>query len=170
MKKIIGFMICIVMLLSVVACGNKATGKETENVGGNSVEIPNPFVECETIDKAEQLAGFKISVLENIPEGFVQSVVRAIENELIEIIYLRGEDEICIRKAKGNENISGNYNNYAENGTMEFENFKVTIKGNNGKVNVATWVDGDYTYALSISCEGEGLDYNIIGDMIKNIK
>lgn len=169
MKKIITFVLCTVMLLSLVACGNKAPEKTNNNEipGGNSTQIPDPFVDCKTIDKAEQLADFKIFLPENMPEGYTESAIRVIKGEMIEVIYLNSDNEICIRKAKGDENISGDYNEYAEANTITVGDLQITTKGADGKVNVATWIKGDYTFAISAS---EGVGSDIICNMIENIQ
>ena len=71
---------------------------------------------------------------------------------MLEIIYSANGDETArLRKSLGTDDISGDYNNYetispavTDNGT------EVTLKGNDDLVYVATWLDGDYTYSLSI--------------------
>lgn len=168
MKKVIVFVLCGVMALSTVACDSMVAKKDT-NVS-SSVQIPNPFVDCETLEKAEQLAGFEISLPEKMPEGFTQNAIFAIENNLIEIDYINGEDEIYIRKAKGNEDVSGDYNEYKEKNTIQVGELNITIKGNDGMINVATWNDGDYAYAIGANNGEKGIDSSVINDMIKSIK
>lgn len=162
MKKISVFVLCTIMVLSTVACGSKITEKD--------VDVPDPFIDCETLENAEQLAGFEISLPEKMPEGFTLNAIRAIEKDLIEIDYINGDDKIYIRKAKGNEDISGDYNEYKENNTIEIGKLNVKMRGNDGMINVATWNDGDYSYAIGANNGEKGIDSNVVNDMVLNIQ
>lgn len=129
-------------------------------------QIPNPYVECETIAEAEKIAGFTMTLPEKTPQGYVQGLIQAMQNEMIQVDYKNGEKEIQIRKAKGNGDISGDYNEYAEKNTLTVGSLQVSTRGNNGKVNVATWVDGEFTYSIS----GAGFDTTAISDMVSGIR
>lgn len=179
MRRLIAITLCAIMALSFTACGSKSNSPSNQSsavsssnsstkIGEGSVQIPNPFVECKTIADAEKIAGFKIAVPEKMPEGYQQHAILAIENDLIEIDYVNGKDEITIRKGKGSEDISGDYNSYKETNTLTVGNLQITTKGEGGKVNVATWVDGDYSFAANMS--EKGIDIEILSDMINSIK
>lgn len=172
MKKIIVFVLCTIIALSAVACGSKVTEKEKDPSvpKENSAQIPNPFVDCETLEKAKQLAGFEISLPEKMPKGFTQNEICVIENNMIEVNYKNGDDEIYIRKAKGNEDISGDYNEYNEKNTITVGDLNVTMRGNDDMIHVVIWNDGDYTYAIGTNNDGNGIDKNFVNGMIKNIK
>jgi hypothetical protein len=170
MKKFIVLTLCVVMSLTVIACSNKSQQKEKEVTNEETTQIPNPFEDFQTIDEAEKSAGFEISDIKSIPDTYSLTAIRAIENDLIELIYQDGENEIRVRKAKGNEDISGDYNEYKDSNTVEINNASVTMKGNDGKVSVATWVDGDYSYSITADVGKEGIDSNLIADIIESIK
>ena len=53
--------------------------------------------------------------------------------------------EIRIRKASGNEDISGDYTQYTDTNIATIGELKVTMKGENGQTNLATWTDNGYT-------------------------
>lgn len=165
MKKFILLTFCVIMALSFVACNNEKT-----LVDEDSVQIQNPFVDCESIEEAENLVGFGISIPEEILEGYVQTSISVIENELVEVNFEDSENQICFRKAKGQEDISGDYNKYKEVELLEINEKNVNLKGNDGKVNVATWTDEDYSYAICSNADGDGIDSNAIIDIIKNIQ
>lgn len=181
MKKFILMTFCVIMTLSFVACGSKTSSEDITNqnggqdqstsvkLGENSVQIPNPFVDCETIEEAEKLAGFEVQLPTNIPEVYVKTAIRVIENELVEVDFENGENQICFRKAKGNDDISGDYNEYEEKNVIKVKEQDVNIKGNDGKVNVATWTDEEYSYAICVNAGGDGIDSNVIDDIINNI-
>ena len=155
MKKTIVIALCAIMTFSCVACGakskNDAIGDTTNESGSAEVQVPNPFVTCETLEEAEKLAGFTITVPEKI-ENSSERIFRAMEGQLLEIIYMDGEEEVArIRKAPGSDDISGDYNQYTDTTEVTVGEWKYTLKGNDGKVSVATWVDGDYTYSVSVN-------------------
>ena len=173
MKKLIIITLCAVITLSFAGCSNHFPSKDdprkqasggSQTIGGN-VEIPSPFVDCETMTDAEKTAGFNVAVPEKIPEGYAQKLIQAVKNDMIQVFYKNGEKEILIRKAKGSRDISGDYNKYKENNTMTVNSLKVSTRGNDGKVNVAVWGNGEFTFAVL----ADGLDSTAIGDMIKNM-
>lgn len=78
-------------------------------------------------------------------------VLSADGDVMFEIIYASGEDETArIRKAPGADDVSGDYNEYAETETVDAGGVSVTMKGENGLVKLAIWTNGDYSYALSV--------------------
>lgn len=116
------------------------------------VQIPNPFAEYETLAEAAKAAGFEAAV-PDAANGSDGRVFRVIENDLLEVIYRKGEDETArVRKARGTEDISGDYNVYAQVDTVTVNGAQVTLKGDAGKVSLATWTAEGYTY--SVSAEG----------------
>lgn len=158
MKKKMVMMVCsmaaLVMAVSMMGCGKKAEADQTgtEVSEGENTQIPNPFVECETMADAEKLAGFEMVVPEQI-EGYEQEWLQAIDGELIQVCYVNPEneqDEVLIRKGVGSDDISGNYENFAETTTAAAGDLEVTLKGNDGKVTVAVWTTGSYTFSIQV--------------------
>lgn len=153
MKKKMAVVVCsiavLVMAVSMMGCGKKA---EAEVPEGENTQIPNPFVDCETMADAEKLAGFDIMVPEQI-KGYEKELIQAIDGELIQVFYVNPEDEkdeILIRKGVGSDDISGNYENFAETTTAAAGNLEVTLKGNDGKVTIAVWTTGSYTFSIQV--------------------
>ena len=169
MKKKVVMMVCsmaaLVMAVSIMGCGKKAeadqAGTEISEDGAaqaaedsedENTQIPNPFVDCETKADAEKLAGFEMTVPEQI-EGYEQKLFQAIDGELIQVFYAsqeKEEDEILIRKGVGSDDISGNYEEFAEVRTAAAGDLEVTLKGNDGKVTVAVWTTGSYTFSIQV--------------------
>lgn len=171
MKKLIALTLCAVMALSVTACSTDKPGTkdEPEKVADN-VQIPNPWVDCETIADAEKLAGFTVILPKTIPEGYTQDSIEAVKDDSVQIIYKNGEEQILFRQGKGSNDISGDYNEYSDTKTLTICNLQVSIKGNNGKISVATWVNGEYTYALSAGFNEAGFDETVLTDMVGSIQ
>lgn len=113
-------------------------------------QIPNPFVEYETLAAAARAAGFELTVPGDL-NGSDHRVFQAIENDLLEVIYRKDEDETArIRKAPGAEDVSGDYNVYAQVDTATVNGVAVLLKGDSDNVYLATWTTRGYTYAISV--------------------
>lgn len=154
----------------MVIGGDPATWGPGNHSG--DVEIPSPFTDCESLEEAVQIAGFDFSAPDTV-EGYSQKHIMAVENECVQIIYTNEDkysemsdedlnnvdwkemnferDDLLIRKAVGNEDASGDYNEYSEINTAAVGGLQVTMKGNNGKINVAIWTNSDYTFAIVTS-------------------
>ena len=172
MKKIL---LMSVLCLAIVACGKKEEAKqetaETTNVTQKeSTQIPNPFVEVKNLDEASKIAGFSLEVPETY-EDYKKQVIQAIEDDMIEVIYYDENSEhegLRIRKAKGTDDISGDYNEYKDVETVKVGDFEIIEKGSEGNISVATWNDGTYSYA--IDTDRAELNAEDITNLIANIK
>jgi len=165
-KRIIAIMACMVMVLSLTACGGNDSGKnevksnvssETTASVEENVQCPNPWTECSDIKEAEENAGFSFEIPEAI-EGYKIAWIQNLGQEMIEVIYEKADDAeeseeddtIHLRKGVGTEDISGDYNDYAESNQVTIGSYNVTMQGNNGSVSLATWTDGGFSYAVSV--------------------
>ena len=193
-KKWMALVLCAVLALSLVACGtsgnntqndttddtsNSTTDDTTNDTGStnsgatdtsadSSTEIANPYVDCETLEEAGELAGFDISVPETIDGGYTQGAIQAVENEMIQVIYTtEAGEEITLRKGTGTEDISGDYNEYAEENTLDVDGTSVTARGSGGLVYAAAWTDGTYTYAITASA---GLESGSVSALVPSIQ
>ena len=170
MKKLLIFTVTAAMLLSLAACSQSAKpaaepekpaqtemiddkNAQTEQAGAENVQIPNPWTDYDSKDDAAQAAGFDLTVPDEI-SGCSEKSYRVLSAEgdvMFEIIYASGEDETArIRKAPGANDVSGDYNEYAETETVDVDGGSVTMKGEDGLVKLAVWTNGDYSYALSV--------------------
>lgn len=150
MIHLIAAAICAALALSATACTTTSTSKTTEvSSSSESVQIANPWVDCKTIEDAQTLAGFDFQPPE-IP-GYTIKNISALENEMIQVIYSNDQKEVCVRKAAGMNNASGDYNTYNTSVIKELDCYDVTIKGNDGKFNLAIWTGEEYAYSVSIS-------------------
>jgi len=122
----------------------------------NSVEIANPVAGYQTLEEAEKAVGFDISVPADIKELINFSVIGG---SLLEIDFKGG----YMRKAKGTDDISGDYNAYTDTQKLIVGNITYTLKGDGKTVSLAVWTDGGYTYCLHFD-EGAAQ-----GDMLKYI-
>ena len=117
-------------------------------IQSEDVQIPNPFTSCDSLDDAAAIAGFTMTMPDRLPNWIEESSIRASET-MIEVVY-NGRDgqQLRLRKAVGDDDISGDYTSYPQEETVTVNGREVTLKGEDGKVNVAIWQDDSYTYAV----------------------
>lgn len=163
MDKIFALILSITLALTLTGCKADIPAPENSSLIGHT-EISNPFVSCDSMSAAAELAGFELA----LPKGIGSGELRVIENEMIEV-GAKSDDgkELRIRKAAGNQDISGDYNSYAENTEITVDGLTVTLKGSDGKFNTAIWTDGEFVFSLSCS---QGLSQEEISTMIAHIK
>lgn len=106
-----------------------------------SAQIPNPFVDCDTLAQAEDLAGFSLT----LPADVKTDGISVLSGNMIQVLC---EDGLSIHKALGDEDISGDYNSYPQVETVTVEGHAVTLKGTGDQVTVAVWTADGYTYAV----------------------
>lgn len=130
------------------------------------VQIPNPFVEYDTLADAAAVTSFDLTVPDTL-QGYEDRVIQVMGESLLQVLYANEDNNICIRKATGNEDISGDYNEYSHVQTAEVDGRNVTMKGNDGKIMVAIWASDGYTYAVGSSA---GMDSESITAIIQAVK
>lgn len=173
MKKLLIFTLTAAMLLSLAACAQSAapdTPAQEEPVSDNA-QIPNPWTDYETAADAAAAAGFDLTAPEEI-SGCSEKTWHVMKGEdgdvIFEVTY--GSDEAraaYVRKAPGADDISGDYNDYAETETLDVTGRSVTMKGNDGLVHLALWTDGGYSYALNVTA---GLSQSDIAALVAEIQ
>lgn len=132
----------------------------------NTVQIPNPFTDHDTLEEAGKVAGFDLAVPEKV-NGSPRQNIQTMDSGMIQVFYGDGENEICIRKAPGNEDISGDYNSYAQVTAADVNGVKVTMKGENGLVRLAIWISGGYTYSISARAGMSSSDMSALVRLVK---
>ena len=174
MKKLIVCVLALLLvLLSMAACGkNGETPAPTTNDGnasytpdgtvipgsdpetwgpaddGETVQIPNPWIDCTSLEEAGKLAGFSFTAPDAL-EGYPEKQIAVIEGEIAEVTF-NNEDGavVCFRKGLGTDDISGDYNDYKATETRTIDGKTVTCKGSDGLIHNAAWTDGTYTYSI----------------------
>lgn len=137
---------CLVLL----GVGSQLTNHPTPQSDPDITLNVSPLQEVDSIAEAEAITGFAFHVPE-AREPYCSTAFIVLDKALIEVNYLTddgGEIGYSIRKSRGTEDISGDYNEYTENATLNVNGNEVTIRGENGLCAVAIWTDGVYTYAI----------------------
>ncbi len=162
MKKISLGILCILIITSLFACKKNEKKEEKE-----STEIANPYQTCKNFDEAEELAGFPLTAPSGI-QGYESPIIQAIKEEMIEVIYKKGDQAITVRKASSVEDVSGDHNPYQQERKAPIEGRNVNLKGNDDYIYLATWKDGIFSYAVTIC--GEGLTQEEAKTLIKVVE
>lgn len=114
----------------------------------SSTQIASPFQDCTSLAEAQKLTGFAFQVPDTI-DGYAGRTISVMDNSMTQVVYTNQKDQsVLLRKAAGSEDISGDYNTYAQNSTVQVKGSAVTLKGNDNKVFVAVWAQNGYTFAI----------------------
>ena len=122
MKKLMLVLMCAATMTSVAGCGAKEpvtpevtkavtetkTAAEQETVG-ETVGMPNPWIDCKSLQDAEDNTGFSITVPENI-DSYTQTMIQTLDKEVIQAFYEKNDNSdetILIRKGIGSDDIIG---------------------------------------------------------------
>ncbi|MBW3094593.1 hypothetical protein KIH75_04395 [Bifidobacterium sp. 64T4] len=156
-------------LMLLTACGGQSatdssgssaadTGSSSSGSSSSSSQMANPYTSYETLAEAAKAAGFGLNVPGSIGDygHLAYQVMNAGQGDaMIQITYTASSDasgsSYTIRKAAGNDDISGDYNEYAQTRSLSLgkASTKVTVKGDaDGAVKLATWVKDGYAYSL----------------------
>lgn len=114
-----------------------------------SIGLPNPLVNYSTLDEARKAVGFTFAVPATLPDGYQMKDITVISNSLAKISYSKGDNHIAYRTAKGNADISGDYNVYDKVKPITVGNTKITVKGKGDSINLATWTKDGTSFSLS---------------------
>ncbi len=129
--------------------------------------VANPYVYYDTLEEAEKAVGFEITVPETIDNEEVSSII-VISEDLIEIDYGTDSESIMtVRKAKGSEDISGDYTVYGFQKTLSYDGINVIAKGDGDLIKLLTWQKNDFTYALRLP---NGMTEENMWELIQSIE
>lgn len=159
------------LAVSLAACSQPAApdaASTPDTAASDTTQIPNPWTECATLADAAALTGYDFTVPDSV-DGYTDiSITVLTDEQLTEVQYSSGNARLCLRKAPGSDDISGDYNQYAESNAVDVDGRSVTLRGNDGQVQLATWLDGDYTYSIGIYREdGTGLTADEMTALVK---
>lgn len=192
MKKAIATITCTAILIGLTACTNaksdsdknkSKTKSEEAIVYDSGQNIANPFTKVNSLAEAIKMAGFDMSI-PDAPTEYPDTLIQVSDDNMdghmnghmIEVIYSddakktdAGTDEgYRIRKAAGNEDISGDYTEYPVSKTETIDGRQVTMKGQDDNISVATWTSDGYSYAIDAA--DHPLTLEAVTSIISSIK
>ncbi len=150
-------------ILEVSGIGIGETDEELEVMNS---QIANPCVEYDTLQEAEAVCGFELT----LPETVSTAYYHVISGQMLEVIVRNETDGLevyRIRKASGDGDISGDYNSYKETAVLTIDGRDVAVRGNNGSVSGAVWEDEGYAYAIQFA---EGVSKEEMTALITQIR
>ena len=166
-NRVCGVMLAAMMAaaVSATACGGQgSTGKTvTAQHPEDFVGMPNPFTDNATLEEAEEYAGFSpmaelsqvlgfsVPEVKNTPFEVTSTVYTNGWNEFAQVEYQgKSQDEaVLFRKARGTDDISGDYNTYSDVKEVTVKEVSVTLKGDDGQYKLAIWQQDGFAYSLN---------------------
>ena len=118
MKKRVAAVLILALAVLTAGCTSKSAQEQ------EYVTIGNPWSEWTSLKEAEHAAGFPLHLPETIADSYTALHYRTMDGDmkLLEVVYSDSEDEVTIRKAKGeDQDISGVYG-YDQCETQEWNN------------------------------------------------
>ena len=113
--------------------------------------IANGMVEVISKEELSEAVGFPVKSAQSLP-FFPQSIYyTSYWGEMAQIDYANGGSTACFRQSLGEEDNSGDWNEYPAQQTITAAGCTVTLKGETGSYTLAIWTDGNYSYSLSLS-------------------
>lgn len=129
-----------------------AVAQDAVAASGAVTTLANPWQECASMAQAESLAGFSFAIGDSaLPEGYgpEAAYIQVIAGSMIEVDYTgeRG-GSLCLRKAVGTDDVSGDYNSYDLTQTSRIAGQDVTMRGAENAWYVVTWTRDGYSFAV----------------------
>ena len=113
--------------------------------------IANGMVEVTSKEELSEAVGFPVKSAQSLP-FFPQSIYyTSYWGEMAQIDYENGGSTACFRQSLGEEDNSGDWNEYPVKESFTVNGCAVTLKGERDSYTLGIWSDGTYSYSLSLS-------------------
>ena len=111
MRKTFAVILVGILLMAwFTGCGRQEEKTEAETP---NAAIGNPWSDWASMEEAQARVGFSYGLPEEMAGSYTAVAYRTMNDELLEVIYRDGEQEIRVRKQAGEgQDISGDYNQY----------------------------------------------------------
>ena len=137
---------------TMVGLGEPGSETGQDELGGQAgAMIGNGMVEVDSLAELSQVLGFSVPEVKNIPFEVTSTVYTNGWNEFAQVEYQgKSQDEaVLFRKARGTDDISGDYNTYSDVTEVTVKEVSVTLKGDDGQYSLAIWQQDGFAYSLS---------------------
>lgn len=134
LKKIVVLLMCVSMMALCAACSSNAD---------------MTFMDCESMDDAYLQTEFWLDAPQEI-NGYGERDINVSKNKkAIQVLYqaTEGDDQLTLYKAKGKFTPDSAAETYEEESTITPFGIDVTTKGDDGKINLATWSEDGFTFS-----------------------
>ena len=151
-KSIAAFTLCLAAALAFTGCGSSGTAETAGKVPSQSeVSIANGIVSCDGHAALAEKLGFDVAQLDYLPFDAYSTEYYSYWDEMAQINYHCEDRSVTFRQARGSDDISGDYNNYADELTVEINAAEVTLRGADDAYSVAVWEKNGFSFAISCS-------------------
>ena len=173
---------------TLTACGGKQAESPAESQTTASAEITqaaestaaatdgtaetaNPWIDVRDLKEALKETGVELKAPEEIGDFHLSHVQVIQDGGIVQVFYGsladQTETQALLRKAKSMEDISGDYTVYPEDRRVSDSEGEVRLRGQDGRVYLATWQRGDYAYSLSLA---QGMEEAKVMEVIAEIQ
>ena len=180
-KLVAGLATLALAVTAFTACGtakmteSKAESSEVAGSGeatsGAQAEAANPWMDVRDLKEALKESGVELEAPEEIGDFHLSHVQAVRDGGMVQVFYGgvadQTETQVLLRKAKSMEDISGDYTIYPEDRRVNETEGEVRLRGQDGRVYLATWQRGDYSYSLSLA---QGMEEAKVMEVISEIK
>lgn len=162
-KKYISIAACFaVLLIGVIAIPNIINTDPQPPIQGVS-----DIKECNSLKELSQTVGFEVYEINNLPFHAQEINYISYWKEMAEIVYSNSDELFTFRMSIGDEDISGDYNEYNDVKSCLVGAFTVIIKGDSNKYSLAIWQNDGFTYSIQMN---KAISEIEILDMVKSVK
>ena len=173
---------------ALTACGGKQAESQAESQMTASAEVTqaaestaaatdgtaetaNPWIDVRDLKEALKETGVELKAPEEIGDFHLSHVQAIQDGGIVQVFYGsladQTETQALLRKAKSMEDISGDYTVYPEDRRVSDSEGEVRLRGQDGRVYLATWQRGDYSYSLSLA---QGMEEAKVMEVITRIQ
>ena len=133
------------------------------------VEEAEEYAGFSPMAELSQVLGFSVPEVKNIPFEVTSTVYTNGWNEFAQVEYQgKSQDEaVLFRKARGTDDISGDYNTYSDVKEVTVKEVSVTLKGDDGQYKLAIWQQDGFAYSLNYEPGGSEA---VFIEMIQNVQ
>lgn len=128
----------------------------------------NGIEECASLQELEEKVGFEIENIEDLlPFTPSKADYLSYWQELAEVQYTGENQTVTFRKSSGEEDNSGDYNEYAVEKQADINGTNVMLKGTESGIHLAIWNKDGFSYSLSFE---NAVTQEQILSIVQNIK
>ena len=129
--------------------------------------VANGMVEVTSKEELSEAVGFPVKSAQSLP-FFPQSIYyTSYWGEMAQIDYENGGSTACFRQSLGEEDNSGDWNEYPAKESFTVNGCAVTLKGERDSYTLGIWSDGTYSYSLSLSA---GQPASVWAELIEGVQ
>lgn len=131
--------------------------RETDTAPEESADAPFEvsavygIEECVGREELSEKLGFDVAELGYLPFEAQEIEYCSYWGNMAQISYRNGDDEVMFRRARGSDDISGDYNVYETVLTVEITGAKAELRGTDGEFSGAVWQKDGFAYSVSCS-------------------